>query len=79
MYYEVMTDDNPDAMPLGTSMVSRHSTLSRAMSAQEAEAREFAQSPYATGGSYLARVIVHRDGTGVGHRVGGCDECGWDD
>ena len=56
--YELRTDDNPGALPLGTSTISRHRTLAAAELAREREDRRWRRSPYYSPGAWLPRLIV---------------------
>ena len=56
--YCVNTNDNPQAMPLGTGVMSRHDSLVDAKSEIEDEMRDFHESMYSIGGGYLQRCIT---------------------
>lgn len=55
--YEVRTHNNPDTMPLGESVVSRHGSIEAAFKAIEAEDRRLQRVPEWKGGN-LRRVVV---------------------
>lgn len=64
--YELRTNDNPTAMPLGTATISRHRREDTARAAARREARAFARSIHSRGGAWLQRVIVRcEDGQAV--------------
>ena len=56
--YELRTNDNPAAMPAGTSVISRHRTLQAARDAQQEELARFRRSVYGNPDTWLPRVIV---------------------
>jgi len=73
--YEYRTDNNPTAMPMGDDVISRHRTVTAAHAAMARELRRFAAGPYSTGGSYLARIVVHVTPDKSAHLVGDCLDC----
>lgn len=62
--YEYRAHDNPLAMPLGTSTISRHRSEYAARYAAAKEARRFMRSgaTFFVGRGWLQRCIVHCEG-----------------
>ena len=67
--YEVRADNNPQAMPRGTSTISRHATRADAEQAISSEWRKFRRSPSYTDGCWLPRLIVEVDQDGNDMRL----------
>lgn len=61
--YEVRANDNPQAIPMGTSTVSTHSTAAEAFAALDEERRDFYTAPW-NRDSYLPRLVVTVDENG---------------
>jgi hypothetical protein len=61
--YEVRAHHQPTAMPLGTSIISTHSSAAAAWRAIAVEREAFRRSPYGTSG-YLPRIVVAVAGDG---------------
>ena len=63
--YENRTLNNPQAMPYGDSVISRHRSLCAAKAASEAEWRRYRRGAGRwASSSWLGRVIIRIDDTG---------------
>ena len=56
--FEVRANDDPEALPLGTSTISSHASAADAEQAIRLELREWRKSPYFSDGGYMPRLIV---------------------